>query len=128
MFLAMNLESELQMLGQHVVGMAADAEEALAVAQTASPDLALVDVNLRDGLTGPQIAAELVKMQILVVFVTGSADLVPPDHAGALGIIEKPWRPKTIEQLIPFVRAYRSLHRQPVLVSPPGDMQLAPSA
>ena len=127
MFLAMNLESELEMLGQDVVGMAPDAESALALAASESPDLALVDVNLRDGLTGPQIAADLVKKHVLVVFVTGSAKLVPRDCAGALGIIEKPWLPKTIQQLIPFVQAHRTSEGRPVLVSAPCHMQLAPA-
>lgn len=127
MFLAMDLEAKIEALGQQVVGMAPDAEQALAIAESAGPDLALVDVNLRDGLTGPQIASELVKkFKVMVVFVTGSAESIPPDCSGALGVITKPWAPKTIEQLIPFVNAYRSEQR-PVLASTPMHMRLAPT-
>lgn len=126
-FLAMELEAKIEALGQRVVGLAPDAEQAFAIAESAGPDLALVDVNLRDGLTGPRIASELVKkFKVIVVFVTGSAEGIPPDFSGALGVIPKPWAPKTIEQLIPFVNAYRSEHR-PVLVSTPAHMQLAPA-
>lgn len=127
MFLAMDLEAKIEALGQRVVGMAPDAEQALAIAESAGPDLALVDVNLRDGLTGPQIASELVKkFKVMVVFVTGSAESIPPDCSSALGVITKPWAPKTIEQLIPFVNAYRSEQR-PVLALPPVHMRLAPA-
>jgi len=64
LLLALDLEIHLEFLGQKVVGIAGEAKEALALAELASPDLALVDVNLRDGLSGPQIAVCLVKNMV----------------------------------------------------------------
>ncbi|WP_435655914.1 hypothetical protein [Brucella pituitosa] len=61
LLLALNLEAHLEFLGRKVVGIAGQAKEAMALTELASHDLALVDVNLRDGLIGPQIAAGLVK-------------------------------------------------------------------
>lgn len=86
MFLAMDLENHLEDLGQDVVGVAASAAEAFALASVSAPDLALVDVNLRDGASGPRIASELArKHDMLVVFVTGSPDQIPPDYARGAG-------------------------------------------
>lgn len=73
MFLAMDLETHLEALGHRVIGIASDAQESFALASAAAHDLALVDLNLRDGLTGPQIAAKLTRdHSTLVVFVTGN--------------------------------------------------------
>ena len=116
--LAMDLEFQIETLGQKVVGIAEDTGKALNLAESATPDLALVDVNLRDGRTGPRIASDLVeKHNIIVVFVTGSTEELPPDRAGALGVIPKPWKRETIEKLIPFVRA--RCRSEPPPASPP---------
>ena len=97
--LAMDLEAQLLQMGHTVTGMASDARSAF--------ELADVDLNLRDGLTGPQIASELSRgKDTLVVFVTGSPDQIPPDYAGAVGAITKPWSPEALEQVVSLVRTY----------------------
>jgi DNA-binding response OmpR family regulator len=89
-------------------------------------DLALVDLNLRDGLTGPQIASELARNHsALVVFVTGSLEQIPADYAGAMGAITKPWDPRTLEQLVTFVRGHLSTPRGSA--GAPAKMMIAPS-
>lgn len=124
--LAMDLESHLQELGQEVVGLAADTEQALALAGTHIPDLALVDINLRDGRTGTEIASELVsRHQTTAVFLTGNPEHIPVHYAGAIGSITKPWHMPAIEQLIMFVRAFRNPRPGSILL-PPGSMLLAP--
>jgi CheY-like chemotaxis protein len=126
MFLAMDLEAHLTTLGQKVVGTASDAKEAFDLADAAAPDLALVDLNLRDGLTGPQIASELARNRAaLVVFVTGSPEQIPADYAGAVGAITKPWDSKTLEQLVIFVRSHLSTPRGSA--GAPAMMMMAPS-
>lgn len=65
------------------MGAAASADEAFILASSSAPDLALVDVDLRGSPSGPRIASELArKHDMLVVFVTGSPDQIPPDYAG----------------------------------------------
>lgn len=104
--LAMDLEAQLSQMGHTVVGMAPDAEAAFGLAERARPDLALVDLNLRDGLTGPQIASQLSRdREMVVVFVTGSPEQIPPDYAGAACAIIKPWSPEALEQVMSLVRA-----------------------
>jgi len=89
--LAMDLEAHLEALGQDVVGVASDAAGAFDLAESEAPDLALVDINLRDGRSGPRIASGLArKHDTLVVFVTGSPDQIPSDYAGAVGAVLKP--------------------------------------
>ncbi|MBN9077970.1 MAG: response regulator [Rhizobiales bacterium] len=105
--LAMDLEAQLLQMGHTVTGMASDARSAFELADGTNLDLALVDLNLRDGLTGPQIASELSRgKDTLVVFVTGSPDQIPPDYAGAVGAITKPWSPEALEQVVSLVRTY----------------------
>ena len=127
LLLAMDLESHLVALGQNVLGIAPDAEQAFGLAAKASPDLALVDLNLNDGLTGPQIASKLSSAHdSSVVFVTGNPEQIPVDYAGALGSITKPWEPKTIEHLVAFVRSLRAETLGPSSRAPP-HMTLAPT-
>ena len=125
--LAMDLEAHLEALGQDVVGVASDAAEAFDFAGSEAPDLALVDVNLRDGPSGPRIASELAQRHdTIVVFVTGSPDQIPSDYAGAVGAVLKPWDPITIEQLIAFVCAYSEADTGLHSLVPPPRLNIAP--
>ena len=63
-----------------------------------------LSINLHDGLTGPQIASELsCGKSVVVVFVTGSLDQIPPDYAGA---ITKRWFSEALEQVVLLVRTH----------------------
>ncbi len=65
MFLALDIENILQSGGYTVAGIAADRAEALAAAEGAK--IAFIDVNLRDGPTGPDIARELAELHGITV-------------------------------------------------------------
>ena len=68
------------------MGRAADAAQAIDLGRRHRPDLALLDLNLADGLTGPRIAKTLVHERLAtVVFVTGQANVLPSDLHGAFG-------------------------------------------
>ena len=89
--LAIDLESHLEALGQEIVGLAGDATQALALADVEHPDLALVDINLRDGRTGLVISSKLgAGYDTTAVLVTGSPEQIPADYAGAIGALTKP--------------------------------------
>jgi two-component SAPR family response regulator len=51
--IAMNLEAILERYGAHVLGPVASVTEALRLLETESPDLAVLDVHLNDGLVTP---------------------------------------------------------------------------
>ena len=96
-FVALDLERILTDAGYTVAAIAADSDSALSAAPGCG--FAFVDVNLRDGSTGPAIAQRMVDdYGIKVVFVTanpaqiGGAGRCTTDSGGAaLGYIRKPF-------------------------------------
>ena len=89
-FVALDLERILTDAGYRVAGIAADSAGALEVA----PDcgFAFVDVNLRDGPTGPGIAAQIAHDHgIRVVFMTANPAQIGEGAGCALGYVRKPF-------------------------------------
>lgn len=131
--LAMELELVLGESGCDVVGCAMDKAGAFAVAERERPDLALVDVNLLDGLTGPQIAQRMVsEFGCAVVFLTANPEQIPDGFAGALGAVSKPFDEATIQAVVVFARQFiqhrtlgetpRRFRLAPWLTTPPADI------
>jgi CheY-like chemotaxis protein len=105
--LAMEVEMVLTDVGCDVVGCAMDQASAFAVADRERPDLAFVDVNLLDGLTGPQIAHRLVEdYGAAVVFLTANPEQIPEGFAGALGAVSKPFDEATLTAVVAFARQF----------------------
>jgi DNA-binding NarL/FixJ family response regulator len=104
---ALELEELLLDEGFEVVGSAANAAQAIDLGRRHRPDLALLDANLADGLTGPRIAKTLVHERLAtVVFVTGQANLLPSDLHGAFGVIEKPCGGQAMVEALRFLSSY----------------------
>ena len=131
--LAMELEMVLAEAGCDVVGCAMDRAGAFAIVDRQRPDLALVDVNLLDGLTGPQIAHRLVaEYGTAVVFLTANPEQIPEGFAGALGAVSKPFDEQTITAAVAFARQFivsktigpapRRFRMAPWLTTPPEDI------
>ncbi|MDB5694773.1 MAG: transcriptional regulator [Sphingomonas bacterium] len=93
-FVALDLERILQDAGYKVVAIAADRQEAMEVADQCQ--FAFVDVNLRDGCTGPSIALRMARDHgVKVVFVTANpAQIEQPTPA--LGFVRKPFSEASI--------------------------------
>lgn len=88
-FVALDLERILTDAGYEVCAIAPDAETALQAAPQC--DFALVDVNLRDGCTGPTIAQKLANEHgVKVVFVTANPSQIGAPAFG-LGYVRKPF-------------------------------------
>lgn len=93
--IAWDIEAIVLEAGYNVVGLARTTEEALSLAPQA--DVALVDVRLADGMTGPDIAQALVeKHGLAVVFMTGNPESVIGSLRGALGVMSKPHSPEKV--------------------------------
>ena len=131
--LAMELELVLGESGCDVVGCAMDKAGAFAIAERERPDLALIDVNLLDGLTGPQIAQHVVSaFGCAVVFLTANPEQIPDGFAGALGAVSKPFDEATIQAVVVFARQFiqhrtlgeapRRFRLAPWLTTPPADI------
>ncbi|WP_369751250.1 response regulator [Novosphingobium sp. AP12] len=89
-FIAMEIERILEEAGYRVVAIAADRQEALRVGGNA--DLAFIDLNLRDGPTGADIARELASQHdVRVVYVTANPAQIGEPAASAIGCIRKPF-------------------------------------
>ncbi|CAN7466279.1 response regulator [Rhizobium sp. LjRoot30] len=102
-----------------VVGLASNKENALILAPLA--DIALVDVNLSDGPSGPEIGRILAEeFGVTVIFMTANPELVATGVKGALGVVRKPVDSRTIEQSLEYAIARRSHQRAPA----PRSMQI----
>ncbi len=87
-FVALDLERILTDAGYGVAGIAADHESAIAAAPGCS--FAFVDINLRDGPTGPAIAKRMAAdYGVKVVFVTANPAQIGDTEC--LGYIRKPF-------------------------------------
>lgn len=93
-FVALDLERILEDAGYHVAAIAADAQSALDAAPGCR--FAFVDVNLRDGPTGPDIAERIARDHgVKVVFVTANPGQIP-NRDTALGYVRKPFNEEAI--------------------------------
>jgi CheY-like chemotaxis protein len=93
-FVALDLERILTDAGYNVAGIAADSRTAFETAPGCT--FAFVDVNLRDGATGPEIARRLVDdFGVKIVFVTANPSQIGSDIK-ALGYIRKPFSERAI--------------------------------
>ena len=103
---AAEVEASLEERGFVSVGIAPDMEAALALA-AAKPDLALVDIHLRDGPTGPEIAQRLSKdYGVDVLFVTANPGMVaPPQAERIVGVLEKPCEEEVITAAVDYILA-----------------------
>ena len=100
-FIALDLESALNDLDHEVVGVADTKTEALRLARESGCDAALVDMRLRDGFTGPEIADVLSgELAIPFAFVTGNVEQLPPGRHGARAVVAKPFTKADIEAAI----------------------------
>ncbi|KQX18538.1 MULTISPECIES: response regulator [unclassified Sphingomonas] len=103
MIVALDLEHILASAGHEVVGIAPDTETALELAPACS--LALVDINLRDGATGPAIGTEIARRYgARVVFVTANPEQIGDAARFSLGHVRKPFDQASILRAIAEAR------------------------
>jgi DNA-binding response OmpR family regulator len=113
---ALDLESALTDIGVHVVGIAQDRVTALEMA--AGVDFALVDVNLRDGRTGPAIGRALaMEYGVKVIFITANPAQLGDGIEGAVGVMSKPFSGESIVATVEFLTQRGDTR-------PPGELKL----
>ena len=102
---ASEMEVALQLAGYTVVGVAASADEAIALAQGTRPDLAIIDIRLHGIRDGVDAALVLYRDHAIpCVFATAHADEAVRARAAAAaprGWLQKPY---TMPLLIELVR------------------------
>jgi two-component system, response regulator PdtaR len=117
---ALNLRQIVSNMGFEVIGIAPDAATADRLAHQ-KPDIALVDLNLRDGPTGPQIGAKLSQEYgTTVLFLTANAAQLGEGINGTIGVLSKPVDEDSIESVLDFLVK----HRVGEPASPPPSVRL----
>mgnify|MGYP000945947082 CR=1 FL=1 len=87
---ALQLEDMLRDAGHEVIGVVADRASLCTIGGV--PQVALVDLNLRDGLPGPEIALDLARNYgTMVVYVTANPQQIAIPAHTAVGFISKPF-------------------------------------
>jgi two-component system, response regulator PdtaR len=103
--IAMILVDVLEAGGHEVMGPATTATEALALCEVVVPELALLDVNLRDGSNGVVLAHALSdRWGMLVIFASGQVMEARQAKDIALGHIRKPYQPETVLRSVEVAR------------------------
>lgn len=118
--IAIEMEEVVKDLGYSCAGIADDMQSAMEKASEAI-DVALVDVNLVDGPTGPLIAEKLASsFGIEVIFVTANPTQLGEGVNGAIGALEKPVDVTILKQVLDYVIATRNGEE----VNPPASLRL----
>ncbi len=120
MLVAFELEAILEDLGHEPVGIAADLTDAEQLFAEGL-DLALVDLNLRDGLTGPEIGKRLCARGVTVLFITANPRLLGDGIAGTIGVLTKPTDEATVRAAIDYALGVRG---GKVALRPPATLKL----
>ena len=107
MLVAIELESILEDLGHCPVGIAPDLSSAERFSEQPI-DLALVDLNLRDGLTGPEIGRRLSERGVTVLFITANPRILGNGVAGTIGVLTKPTDEATVRAAVDFALSRRT--------------------
>ncbi|HUD28713.1 MAG TPA: response regulator [Novosphingobium sp.] len=98
---ALQLEDILADGGHAVVGVVPDMDALARLGD--APDVALVDLNLRDGLTGPAIARDLSgRYGSRVIYVTANPGQIDCPAPTAVGFVQKPFTRQTILAAIAY--------------------------
>jgi CheY-like chemotaxis protein len=104
--IAFDLISTLKDAGHTTVGPAATSEHAFMLASANKPDVAFVDIRLRDGATGTEIARELQnRYRVPCVFVSSSATDAHAARDAAVALITKPTGSDTVLAALDVVAA-----------------------
>jgi DNA-binding response OmpR family regulator len=106
--IAMALQMLLCAAGYRVLGPAASVQEALELVSNEEPDIAFVDVNLAgdgDGLSLARLLAE--RLGTTIVFLTARPDEARKARETALGVVSKPYGPRTVLRAVEIAAATR---------------------
>lgn len=116
---ACDMQDTLEDHGYHCAGIAPDLKTAEHFFET-DLDLALVDLNLRDGLTGPEIGLQLSTAGVPVIFITANPAQLREGVAGTIGVLTKPTDEATLLAAVRFAMDRKS----GLPTKPPAAMKL----
>lgn len=104
--LALIAASMLEDEGHEIIGPAYGDEQALALADSQSIDIALVDINLAGHDEGVALARTLRKRYgIASMFVSGQTEAARNNTDAALGLLRKPYEPSDLGRCVAIAEA-----------------------
>lgn len=106
-FVASEIEQIVADMGQEPIGIAADKKSALRLASEA--EIALVDLNLRDGPTGIEIGRILAQTHgASVIFLTANPAQLGSGVPGTIGVVSKPLAERDLRDVVNYAIAKRA--------------------
>jgi response regulator of citrate/malate metabolism len=124
--LATELEFLVGEVGCNAVGLAISSDADVAMANDLRPDLALVDVHLRDGPTGVEVVRKIHDdCGGVALFMTANVKRLPDDFAGACGVIGKPYSEHGVKTALAYLTICLREGRAPG--PPPIGLELSPA-
>lgn len=103
---AMALHDASERAGHEVIGPVGRVVDGVAVAEQAPSDLALVNINLKDGSLGTDLARVLLdRWGVPSLFVSGQRIDAHRNQDVALGYISKPCEPETVLKSVEVAQA-----------------------
>lgn len=103
---ALDLKFTLEELGYNIIDITDNGQDAINIAAETSPDLTIMDINLKGEMNGIEAAKKLSELNLLVIFLTAYTDddtfnkII--NDLSVYGFISKPFNKKTIGMSIDF--------------------------
>jgi len=111
---ALQLEDILTDAGHKVVGIVPDAASVHTLDEP--PQVALVDLNLRDGPSGPTIAEQLAeRFGTVIIYVTANPGQISRPARTAIGVVQKPFSQHAILAAVALATTGETAHLPPEL-------------
>lgn len=98
--IALDLEQMVYDAGHDPVGPARTYGEAMELAETSRPGVAILDLNLADGVTGASIARALAARGTRIIVLSGVTDVLPALAGIPHTFISKPVDPHAIAAVL----------------------------
>ena len=103
---ALDLKFTLEELGYNVIDITHNGQDAINIAAETSPDLTIMDINLKGEMNGIEATKKLSELNLPVIFLTAYTDddtfnkII--NDLSVYGFISKPFNKKTIGMSIDF--------------------------
>jgi DNA-binding response OmpR family regulator len=102
--IAFALEWALKLGGHDVLGPADSVEDAIKLVQACRPDLALIDLNLRDGGDGVEVARYLHdRYRTPCLFLSAQVAHAKKNREVAWGLVRKPYDTASLPAVVRYV-------------------------
>ncbi len=106
MLIAMDMQAMMEDAGHIVLGPVATVGQGESIASETLPDIAIVDIGLKNGESGVDLARLLRKgWNVPVIFVSGEPTRAQAGRDNAVAFLPKPVMPDDLERSIDVARA-----------------------